>query len=92
MTQAGYYEQVKSDMMKFSSAFFSVIPPMSTYVLGQNFADLCGNITLIEPYTLQADCLEGEGTQVRTSTVDLYNCLGNVNGVLKVRRLISTAF
>lgn len=65
---------------------------MSTHVLGQNFADLCGNITLIEPYTLQADCLNGEGTQVRTSTVDLYECLGNLNGVLKVRCLISGAF
>lgn len=61
-------------------------------MLGQNFADLCDNITLIEPYTLQAVCLDGEGSQVRTSTVDLYNCLGNVNGMLKVRCLISIAF
>lgn len=77
--------------MKFSSTFFSIILSMSTHVLGQNFADLCDNITLIEPYTLQADCLEGDGTTVRTSTIDLYKCLGNVNGALKVRCLISTA-
>lgn len=78
--------------MKFSSTFLAFVLPMSTHVLGQNFADLCDNITLIEPYTLQADCLDGEGTQVRTSTVDLYSCLGNVNGVLKVRCLTSTPF
>ncbi|KAL7897749.1 Cyanovirin-N [Trichoderma sp. SZMC 28014] len=69
--------------MKLSSTFLSIILSMSTHARGQNFADLCNNITLIEPYTLQADCLEGDGTTVRTSTIDLYKCLGNINGVLK---------
>ncbi|EHK46434.1 hypothetical protein TRIATDRAFT_89816 [Trichoderma atroviride IMI 206040] len=69
--------------MKFSSTSLLLILPMSTHVLGQNFADLCDNISLIEPYTLQADCLDGDGTHVQTSTIDLYACLGNANGMLK---------
>ncbi|KAL7926529.1 Cyanovirin-N [Trichoderma austrokoningii] len=69
--------------MKFSSTLVSLILPMSVHVLGQNFADMCSNITFSAPSTLKADCLDGEGTHVITSTIDLYKCLGNSNGVLQ---------
>jgi hypothetical protein len=78
--------------MKFSSKFLSLVLTMSTHVLGQNFADLCDNISLIGSVTLGATCLEGADDQDRNSTIDLNKCLGNINGVLKVRYSIIIAF
>ncbi|KAL6901393.1 Cyanovirin-N [Trichoderma evansii] len=67
--------------MKFSLTFVSLILPMSTHVLGASEIRECVNATFNNPSTLQADCVDGNG-QLRTSTIDLNECLENRNGIL----------